>query len=565
MSVPQETTVLVIGGGPAGSYAASALAREGISVVVLEADIFPRYHVGESMLASFRPFLQFIDLDSTFRAHGFQKKTGAAFKLNQKKREGWTDFAAAGGPDSYAWNVVRSESDELMFKHAGKCGAKIFDGVKVDAIEFNESSGIDVPEDAKVANIGRPISATWKRKDGTTGSVKFDYLVDASGRVGLVSTKYMKNRKYNQGLKNVASWGYWSGTDQYAVGTNRQNQPYFEALTDASGWAWCIPLHNGTMSVGVVMRQDLSIEKKKAMGSPSGLEFYKESLKLVPNVQNILGKGELVTDIKHASDWSYSASAYSSPYVRIVGDAGCFIDPYFSSGVHLACASGLTAAMTICAVRRGDCDELTAAKWHSTKVAEGYTRFLLVVMSAMKQIRGGDEPVLSDWDDEGFDVAFDAFRPIIQGTADADVGGKLTQDEVVKTVDFCLNAFKETSPEERQRVLDKVAALNGTTGSDAKSDLEKLSEDEMKILNHIRAKQMLRMEDSFNLNHFGSDAIDGLAPNLKTGSLGLVPKSMDAVSKLEAPVVELLNQVEETEAVSAAGTFSAAKPISAAA
>ena len=159
------------------------------------------------------------------------------------------------------------------------------------------------------------------------------------------------------------------------------------------------------------MRQDLSIEKKKAMGSPSGLEFYKESLKLVPNVQKILGKGELATDIKHASDWSYSASAYSSPYVRIAGDAGCFIDPYFSSGVHLACASGLTAAMTICAAKRGDCDELTAAKWHSTKVAEGYTRFLLVVMSAMKQIRGGDEPVLSDWDDEGFDVAFDAFRP----------------------------------------------------------------------------------------------------------------------------------------------------------
>ena len=154
---------------------------------------------------------------------------------------------------------------------------------------------------------------------------------------------------------------------------------------------------------------------------------------------------------------------------------------------------------------------------------------------------------------------------VIQGTADADVGGKLTQDEVVKTVDFCLNAFKETSPEERQRVLDKVAALNGVTGSDAKSDLEKLSEDELKVLNHIRAKQMLRMEDSFNLNHFGSDAIDGLAPNLKTGSLGLVPKSQDSTSKLEAPTIEVLNLVEETESISAAGAFAAAEPISAAA
>lgn len=145
-----------------------------------------------------------------------------------------TDYIAAGGPEAYTWNVVRSESDELVFRHAGKCGAKIFDGVKVESIDFDESSGIDVPEGSKVANIGRPVSATWKRKDGTTGSIKFDYLVDASGRVGLVSTKYMKNRSYNKGLKNVASWGYWTGTDQYAMGTKRENQPYFEALTGIS-------------------------------------------------------------------------------------------------------------------------------------------------------------------------------------------------------------------------------------------------------------------------------------------------------------------------------------------
>lgn len=161
------------------------------------------------------------------------------------------------------------------------------------------------------------------------------------------------------------------------------------------------------------MRQDLSLQRKKSLGSPGSVEFYKECLKLAPNVMNIMGKGELTTEVKQASDWSYSASEYSSPYVRIAGDAGCFIDPYFSSGVHLAYASGLSAAMTICASMKGTCGEVAAAKWHSTKVAEGYTRFLLVVMSAMKQIRGGDEPVLSDWDDDGFDVAFEAFRPSI--------------------------------------------------------------------------------------------------------------------------------------------------------
>jgi hypothetical protein len=109
--------------------------------------------------------------------------------------------------------------------------------------------------------------------------------------------------------------------------------------------------------------------------------------------------------------FSYSASTYASPYLRIAGDAGCFIDPFFSSGVHLALASGLSAAVTICAAKRGDCNENTAVKWHSNKVADGYTRFLLIVLSVLKQIRDKDEPVLTDFNESGFDRAFAFFRP----------------------------------------------------------------------------------------------------------------------------------------------------------
>ncbi|KAI4123950.1 MAG: hypothetical protein LQ347_005930 [Umbilicaria vellea] len=145
--------------------------------------------------------------------------------------------------------------------------------------------------------------------------------------------------------------------------------------------------------------------------------------------------------------------------------------------------------------------------------------------------------------------------PLIQGSADADVGGKLTHDEVVMIVDFCLNPFKETSPEERKKVLQKVAPINGTAsiGPDAKQDLEKLTEDELKILNHIRAKQMLGMENIFNLNHFGSDGIVGLAPTLKRGNLGVVAKAAkDTLSKLEFLVVALQVPVEEAEPTPAA-------------
>lgn len=136
-----------------------------------------------------------------------------------------------------------------------------------------------------------------------------------------------------------------------------------------------------------------------------------EAIKTTPGIWKLLSEGKLVSDVKQASDWSYSASSYASPSFRIVGDAGCFIDPFFSSGVHLAIASGLSAAVTIYAALRGDCDESTAVTWHSKKVAEGYTRFLLVFLSALKQIRQQDEPVLSDWDEQGFERAFAHFRP----------------------------------------------------------------------------------------------------------------------------------------------------------
>ena len=157
------------------------------------------------------------------------------------------------------------------------------------------------------------------------------------------------------------------------------------------------------------MNQNLAKSKKKSFSSTES--FYSATLKLAPNISLLLASGRLTTDIKSASDYSYSSSSYALPNLRVVGDAGCFIDPYFSSGVHLALASALSAATTICAARRGDCDEATAANWHSQKVTDGYERFRLVVLSAYRQIRRQEEPVLSDFDQDNFNRAFALFRP----------------------------------------------------------------------------------------------------------------------------------------------------------
>ncbi|KAG8527858.1 uncharacterized protein KY384_006774 [Bacidia gigantensis] len=523
MSVPEKTTVLVVGGGPAGSFTASALAREGLDCVVLEADKFPRfaagfqkrgrtglmfdrYHVGESMLASIRHFLRFIDLDEKFDKHGFVQKNGAAFKLNSKQ-EAYTDFLAAGGPNGYAWNVVRSESDQLMFDHAAESGAKVFDATKVSSIEWVPTEGASTTD---APNPGRPVSATWSRKDGTTGTISFEYIVDATGRAGVVSTKYLKNRRYNQGLKNIASWGYFENAGHYGVGTDRAGAPYFEALQDASGWVWTIPLHNDKRSVGVVINQDVATQRKKNMEDPSTKNFFLETLKEVPGVQNLLKDATLVSDVKQASDWSYSASTYASPYVRIAGDAGCFIDPFFSSGVHLALASGLSAAASICAVKKGQCDEQTAHTWHTNKVAEGYTRFLVVVLSALKQIRAKDEAVLSDWDEDGFDRAFALFRPSRIGKFD-----RLRRQ-----------SLPTHCPQEKDAILKKLEGTHLADGSikDSQKAQEAeslLSEEETRILTTIRARSMVRSEDTMNIDSFNADVVDGMRPVVIRGQLGL--------------------------------------------
>lgn len=120
--------------------------------------------------------------------------------------------------------MIRSEADELLFQHAGSSGAHIFDATKVDGISFERG------DDVHALDPGRPVSATWSRKDGTSGTITFDYVVDASGRRGLLSTKYLKNRKFNDNLKSLASWGYWKGGGVHGKGTYKEGVPFFEAL-----------------------------------------------------------------------------------------------------------------------------------------------------------------------------------------------------------------------------------------------------------------------------------------------------------------------------------------------
>jgi flavin-dependent dehydrogenase len=135
--------------------------------------------------------------------------------------------------------VVRSEFDDILFQHARECGTKVFDGVKVNALQFEVSGSQNCQDSGEETNLGHPVSATWTDRKKTSGTIYFKYLVDATGRAGLVSTKYMKNRRYNEGLKNIATWGYFEGTGTYGIGTPGEGGPFFPRLQGRSKILHC--------------------------------------------------------------------------------------------------------------------------------------------------------------------------------------------------------------------------------------------------------------------------------------------------------------------------------------
>ncbi|TFK50413.1 FAD/NAD-binding domain-containing protein [Heliocybe sulcata] len=522
---PEKATVLVIGGGPGGSYAATVLVREGFDVILLEASKFPRfnfspqpriYHVGEGMLPSMRQYLKFIDLDAEFNSHGFMHKPGACFKLNQGLRMTYTDFSSLG-PDTTTWNVIRSEADEMMLHHASRQGVEVFEETKVVSILFEDGN-----------STSRPTAATWQNKTGQSGTIRFDWLVDASGRAGIMSTKYLKNRHLREGLRNIAVWGYWRNVKINQAGTKRSNAPWFEALSDETGWVWVIPLHDGTTSIGVVMHQNVSNKKKVEYpgGRPSLTEHYLDQLKLAPGVLELTGdKGTLVEgSVKSSSDYSYYSSQYAGDHYRLVGDAAAFVDPFFSSGVHMAMTSALSAAASICASAKGQVTETRAQKWHDAKVGICHTRFLIVVLTAYKQMQNQRQAILSDVDADNFDRVFAMFRPVIQGFADN--SPELTDKKFDDLIDYCINMFERTKEEDHVSTAKKVQpdllSIHGPITSQKELD-EAAGPDDLdakRVLTRINALRILRNDVS--PAGFSAEEMEGMVVNLRRGELGLV-------------------------------------------
>jgi len=355
----------VIGGGPAGSTAATFLAREGFDVTLVERDVFPRYHIGESLLPSCLEILELTGARAKIEAYGFQRKGGGYFAWG---KDAWVlDFAPLRYP--YSFQVVRSQFDQLLLEHAKSQGVKVFEGTEVRSLSFDGD---------------RPRSAAWSQVVGgsDTGEISFDYLIDASGRAGVMAMHYQKDRHYHNAFQNVAMWGYWTGSGRMSFAP--EGAIANGAVPD--GWLWGIPLHDGTMSVGLVLHKTTFKEKRQQFDSLE--QIYLDAIDSCPLIADLVKSGKLVTNVRTEQDYSYIARSLTGPGYFLIGDAACFIDPLLSTGVHLATHSAMLCAASVASILRGDVAEQQAMAFFEQSYRQTYLRLMAIVSGMYQQYDG---------------------------------------------------------------------------------------------------------------------------------------------------------------------------------
>jgi halogenation protein CepH len=362
----EDVDVVVVGGGPGGSTLASLVAMQGHRVVLLEKEDFPRYQIGESLLPStIHGICRLIGVSDELAKAGFTLKRGGTFRWGSNP-DPWTfSFSISpsmAGETSFAYQVERSKFDKILLDNARRVGADVREGCAVSDI---------------ISGADRVRGVSYVDRAGNSRKIHSRYVIDASGNKSRIYPNVGGSRKYSEFFRGLALFGYFENGKRLP----RPNSGNILCAAFDSGWFWYIPLSETLTSVGAVVRRELA---SKVQGDPE--QALQALIEECPMIKEYLAGARRVTEgqygqVRVRKDYSYDNTKFWRPGLALVGDSACFIDPVFSSGVHLATYSALLAARSINSVMAQIVDEETAFHEFELRYRREYGVFYQFLMS----------------------------------------------------------------------------------------------------------------------------------------------------------------------------------------
>jgi flavin-dependent dehydrogenase len=320
-SVPERCDVFVLGGGPAGSTAAALLAERGRDVVIVEKLRHPRFHIGESLLPLNLPLFEKLGLKDKVEAIGITKH-GAELTSPRHPAPVTLDFGDAWDKSHpYAYQVRRSQFDQILFDNCAEKGARAFQECRVTGVQI------------------RPDGVCVSARDETDALRQWEskFFIDASGRDTFLANQLgikRRNRKHN----TAALFGHFAGARRLP-GREEGN---ISILWFEHGWFWFIPLRDGITSVGAVCSPRYM---KSRRTDPTS--FLHDTIALCPALADRLREALLINEVTATGNYSYQATRMLGERYIMLGDAFAFVDPVFSSGVLLAMNSAFLGAEAV--------------------------------------------------------------------------------------------------------------------------------------------------------------------------------------------------------------------------
>ncbi len=322
-----DKPIIVIGGGPAGSCASALLARMGLDVVLLERERFPRTHVGESLLPGSIPILESLGVMDEVREAGFTVKPGATMVWGTERTPWSWYFRETHASNPHSYQVWRPEFDSILLNNARRSGVDVREGWQATRVVFDGD--------------GTAAAVCCRAADGSSGEVELPagFVVDASGQSGLLS-RQLSLWEWDDFFRNLAVYGYFHGGERLPP----PDDGNILIESQADGWLWHIPLREGWASVGAVVDAEAGQRGIRKLGAR---RFLESQIAAAPYLAGMLESAKMVSGPEVVRDWSYRCQSLHGHGYILVGDAGCFVDPLFSSGVHLALTYAALAAVVV--------------------------------------------------------------------------------------------------------------------------------------------------------------------------------------------------------------------------